>query len=209
MSAGSIHATVSVGCPNLLDLPHLIRRQELEPFFGQLALERSKAAEVRKQDWEWMRYLSCTHVPHPKDRIALSDFLTAMSERNDAVLSEALSACQDCYHMIRECVFFHQEAHLSDDASSVQVRRSPSAAIAPFQPSSLKSLLPILSVKTDALQGHRGPAQARRARGRPSLGAPAALCRRARQRTRRDPDRPQTGVCETYVDKAQERTRHA
>jgi hypothetical protein len=60
----------------------------------QCAHERAKAEERRRQDWEWERYLSCSHVPHPLDTIGLSDFKTAISERKDVVLSEALAVCE-------------------------------------------------------------------------------------------------------------------
>ncbi len=62
---------------------------------GQVAMERAKAAEERRRDWEWERYLSCTHVPHPRDRVAIDDFHKLMSEwQGNKNLPEALAACK-------------------------------------------------------------------------------------------------------------------
>ena len=80
--------------PAALPPPLTHHRQELEPLFGQFALERAKAAEQRRQDWEWERYLSCTSVPHPLDRIAVADFLAVTEEGSDKQMGEALSMCQ-------------------------------------------------------------------------------------------------------------------
>ncbi|GAX81362.1 hypothetical protein CEUSTIGMA_g8793.t1 [Chlamydomonas eustigma] len=92
--------------------------QEMEPLLVQCAHERAKAAEQRRQDWEWERYLSCSHVPHPLDTIGLSDFKTATSERKDVVLSEALAVCEDCFHLTGECILFQQKAHLEGNAQA-------------------------------------------------------------------------------------------
>ncbi len=78
-------------------LPHInapAHRLELEPLLNQYEHERSKAKEQRREDWEWERYLACSHVPHPKDRIAMSDFLALMGDKSDTLLSESHSAGQ-------------------------------------------------------------------------------------------------------------------
>ena len=69
-------------------------RLEIEPLLQQYEHERSKAREERRQDWEWERYLSCSHVPHPKDRIAMSEFMTQLDEKNDTKLEDTHTACQ-------------------------------------------------------------------------------------------------------------------
>ena len=33
---------------------------------GQIALERTRAEQQRRHDWEWERFLACTYIPHPK-----------------------------------------------------------------------------------------------------------------------------------------------
>ena len=66
-------------------------RLEIEPLLQQYEHERSKAREERRQDWEWERYLSCSHVPHPKDRIAMSEFMTQLDEKNDTKLEDTHS----------------------------------------------------------------------------------------------------------------------
>lgn len=70
-------------------------RLEIEPVAGQRQHERIKAREQRHKDWEWERYLSCSHVPHPKDRIAMANFLSSMAEaKGDASLPETHTLCQ-------------------------------------------------------------------------------------------------------------------
>ena len=66
----------------------------MEPILGQYEHERAKAKDQRSKDWEWERYLSCSHVPHPKDRIAVSDYMAALQERSDTKLSEAHETCE-------------------------------------------------------------------------------------------------------------------
>lgn len=78
-------------------------RAELGPLLGQNALERAKAQVQTRQDWEWERYLSCTHVPHPKDRIAVAGFFAMMEAGRDEELTEALSACQVRRRLLRSC----------------------------------------------------------------------------------------------------------
>lgn len=55
-------------------------REKVASAMGQIALDRAQAAEERRRDWEWERYLSCTHVPHARDRVAIDDFLGIMSQ---------------------------------------------------------------------------------------------------------------------------------
>jgi hypothetical protein len=74
--------------------PFSSSRLEIEPILGQYEHERAKARDMRTKDWEWERYLSCSHVPHPKDRIAVSDYMALLLERSDTKLSEALEACE-------------------------------------------------------------------------------------------------------------------
>mmetsp|Transcript_31025 Transcript_31025/g.68839 ORF Transcript_31025/g.68839 Transcript_31025/m.68839 type:complete len:672 (-) Transcript_31025:511-2526(-) len=96
-------------------------KSELESLLGQFALERSKAEEQQKQDWEWNRFLSCTYIPHPQDRVAMSDFIAMMQGVYDGVLTEAMTAAQDCYHLIDDCQLFRWKAHqrMDDDAETM------------------------------------------------------------------------------------------
>lgn len=60
---------------------------------GQHGLERATAAAARQQARDWDRYLSCTYVPHPGQRVAMSDFVRSMHEAKDTQLTETLEAC--------------------------------------------------------------------------------------------------------------------
>jgi len=89
--------------------------EQLEPFLGQEKLERMRGVEQRQKDWEWERYLACTYVPHPKDRVVLADYLCCMQDGSDTDLKEALTACQDCYHMIDEALLMELQERLQSN----------------------------------------------------------------------------------------------
>ena len=69
-------------------------RLELEATLNQQQHERAQANSMRRQDWEWQRFLSCTHVPHPKDRVAVNDFTHIHSSIRDEELESTLQGCQ-------------------------------------------------------------------------------------------------------------------
>lgn len=43
------------------------RREELRPVLAQLRRERAAAAVLAAEDAEWERFLSCPHLPDPRN----------------------------------------------------------------------------------------------------------------------------------------------
>ncbi|KAF5835664.1 hypothetical protein DUNSADRAFT_7024 [Dunaliella salina] len=89
--------------------------EQLGPYLGQEKLERMRGVEQRQKDWEWERYLACTYIPHPKERVVFSDYLRCMQEGSDTDLKEALTTCQDCYHMIDEAMLMELQERLQSN----------------------------------------------------------------------------------------------
>ncbi|MEW5320511.1 MAG: hypothetical protein WDW38_011579 [Sanguina aurantia] len=85
-------------------------KHELASLMGQHGLERATAAAARQQARDWERYLSCTYVPNPGQRVAMSDFVRSMHEAKDSQLTETLEACAQCYKVIDETTMLRLEA---------------------------------------------------------------------------------------------------
>mmetsp|Transcript_5166 Transcript_5166/g.12730 ORF Transcript_5166/g.12730 Transcript_5166/m.12730 type:complete len:729 (-) Transcript_5166:223-2409(-) len=95
--------------------------QELEPVLGQQQLERTQAAQAANEAWEWERFLACTYTPHPKDRVAMADYLRGVMGEggvpglDNPELGETLRLCQDMYAMLGEAALFRVRARLAGD----------------------------------------------------------------------------------------------
>ncbi|KAL6760467.1 hypothetical protein V8C86DRAFT_3018008 [Haematococcus lacustris] len=117
--------------------------QELAPLAGQRLLERNVASEARRQAWEWERFLACTYVPHPRDRVAIAGHIRMMQQASDTSVGEALAACLDCYAMIDEAEQERLSAILAGDWGSEA-----------YYAKEISSLLDVCSRRVDRVTAH-------------------------------------------------------
>ncbi|KAJ9511989.1 hypothetical protein QJQ45_004409 [Haematococcus lacustris] len=117
--------------------------QELAPLAGQRLLERNVASEARRQAWEWERFLACTYVPHPRDRVAIAGHIRMMQQASDTSVADALAACLDCYAMIDEAEQERLSAILAGDWGSEA-----------YYAKEISSLLDVCSRRVDRVTAH-------------------------------------------------------
>lgn len=105
-------------------------RADLESLMGQFALERSQAEQQRKKKWEWERFLACTYIPHPLDRVALGDFVAELrSMPQPELVPETMVITQDCYKLIEECSMLQLEASQRGDDELAGLLKADVAAL--------------------------------------------------------------------------------
>lgn len=76
---------------------------ELDPLMSQFEKERRAASERAAADLEWTRFLRCTPLPHPLDRVAMNDYLNAVRSVADTEVQQTLKGCEDIYEIVQEC----------------------------------------------------------------------------------------------------------
>eukprot|EP00798_Chlamydomonas_sp_ICE-L_P022454 gene22454-29569_t len=104
--------------------------EELAPLMGQFSLEKSQAEQQRKKDWEWERFLACTYIPNPLERVTMSDFIAELqSASQPEILSETLVTCVDCYQLMEECSTLQLEASQKGDAELAEALKQDVATL--------------------------------------------------------------------------------
>ncbi len=75
-----------------------IRSSELDPLLRQFEHERAQARAAAAEAADWERFLRCCHVPHPRQRVAVAEFLARMAEAakesDSRDTGEAFAACE-------------------------------------------------------------------------------------------------------------------
>ncbi|KXZ46913.1 hypothetical protein GPECTOR_39g407 [Gonium pectorale] len=131
---------------------------DLDPLLRQFEHERARARTDASEAADWERFLRCVHVPAPKQRVAVTEFMNRMSaaakEAESRDMGEAFMACEECRTMILETRQALLEARLSTAAgagsSGGELKGTPNEWVADFE-SDLRSLYSVINSRIDRL----------------------------------------------------------
>ncbi|GMH38615.1 hypothetical protein BSKO_06499 [Bryopsis sp. KO-2023] len=79
-------------------------REKLSAFLESISIERNNAGIKQEEERDWERYLRCTHLPDPRKRNQMNDYLNIVTTTECTDLASTLDMCEDSLQVMNDCM---------------------------------------------------------------------------------------------------------